>query len=290
MMPDDGPRGLPRRQPRALGARRPGLGGGRASRCSARAAGVSRWLLEAIAPQPGQTVLELAAGPGDTGLMAAGLVAPDGKVIVTDFAEEMVAIARARAAELGLANVEVRQMEAEWIDLPAASVDGVLCRWGYMLLADPEAALRETRRVLRPGGRVALAVWDAPAHNPWLARRGPRGGPRGPLPAAPTLPAAGTRALRARRPRARRGAAADGRLRRRRARHGRRHLRGRRASTRGGIRSCARRAGCWRRSRRCRPAEHYALRDAVDAAYAPWVGDDGRLRVPGRTLVASATA
>ena len=51
-------------------------------------------------------------------------------------------------------------MEAEWIDLPTASVDGVLCRFGYMLLADPEAALRETRRVLKPGGRVALAVWD----------------------------------------------------------------------------------------------------------------------------------
>ena len=58
-------------------------------------------------------------------------------------------------------------MGAEWIDLPLASVDAVLCRWGYMLLADPVAALGETRRVLRPGGRLSLAVWDDARHNPW---------------------------------------------------------------------------------------------------------------------------
>jgi SAM-dependent methyltransferase len=58
-------------------------------------------------------------------------------------------------------------LNAEWIDLPVASIDAVLCRWGYMLMADPLAALIETRRVLRPGGRVALAVWDSVEHNPW---------------------------------------------------------------------------------------------------------------------------
>ncbi len=128
---------------------------------------VSQWLIDAVRLQPGHTVLELAAGPGDTGLLAAELVKPGGRLISSDANEEMVAVARARADELGIADVEFRVLELEWIDLEAASVDAVLCRWGYMLAADPAAALRETRRVLRPGGRVALAAWDAPEHNPW---------------------------------------------------------------------------------------------------------------------------
>jgi SAM-dependent methyltransferase len=133
------------------------------------AAPVSHWMIEALAPQPGQRLLELAAGLGETGLLAAELVAPAGGVIISDRAEAMLEGARARAAELGLANVEFQRFDAEWIDLPLASVDGILCRWGYMLMADPGAALQETRRVLRPGGRLALAVWDAVETNPWAA-------------------------------------------------------------------------------------------------------------------------
>jgi SAM-dependent methyltransferase len=140
---------------------------------------VSMWLVDHLGPQPGHTILELAAGPGDTGLLAAELVQPGGKVILTDGAEAMVEAARRRAEELGIANVEARQMEAEWIDLDAASIDGVLARWGYMLLADPEAALRETRRVLRQGGRVALAAWADPKLNPWLSALNEAGHERG---------------------------------------------------------------------------------------------------------------
>jgi SAM-dependent methyltransferase len=128
---------------------------------------VSHWMLDAIEPQPGQRVLELAAGLGETAMLAAELVAPMGGVVISDQAEAMLAGARARAHELELSNVEFQVLNAEWIDLPVASVDAVLCRWGYMLMADPAAALGETRRVLRSGGRVALAVWDTLERNPW---------------------------------------------------------------------------------------------------------------------------
>lgn len=132
---------------------------------------VSHWMVEAIRPQPGHVVLELAAGPGDTGMLAAELIAPGGTLICSDAVAPMLDVARARARELGVDNVEFRELDAEWIDLDTASVDGVLCRFGYMLLADPAAALRETRRVLRPGGRLALAVWSEPSANPWLSLR-----------------------------------------------------------------------------------------------------------------------
>jgi SAM-dependent methyltransferase len=60
-------------------------------------------------------------------------------------------------------------LDAEALDLPSQSVDAALCRCGYMLMADPGAAFRETARVLVPGGRVAFAVWGEAAANPWAA-------------------------------------------------------------------------------------------------------------------------
>jgi SAM-dependent methyltransferase len=128
---------------------------------------VSMWMIEQLGLQPGQRVLELAAGPGDTGFLAAELIQPGGTLVCTDAAEAMLEVARARAGELGIANVEFLRLELEWIDLPTASVDAILCRWGIMLSVDPAAAMGETRRVLRPGGRLALAVWDDSSRNPW---------------------------------------------------------------------------------------------------------------------------
>jgi len=130
---------------------------------------VSEWMVEALAPRPGQTILELAAGTGETGFAAAAALGDDGRLISTDFAPNMVEAARAESQRLGLRNVEHRALDAERLDLDDDSVDGVLCRWGYMLMADPGAALRETRRVLRDGGGLALSVWGGPNRNPWAS-------------------------------------------------------------------------------------------------------------------------
>src|SRR6266545_8100487 len=130
---------------------------------------VTERMLERLTPARGQTILELAAGTGLVSFAAAALVAPDGHVIVSDFSEAMVEAADRRAEELGLDNVECRVLDAERLDLPDGSVDGVLCRWGYMLMADAAAALRETRRVLRADGRVACAVFAGAEQNPWAA-------------------------------------------------------------------------------------------------------------------------
>ena len=133
---------------------------------------VTEWMVEALDPQPGDVVLELAAGPGDTGFVAAACLGDEGRLISSDFSSEMVDVALRRAAELGLGNVEHRVIDAQEIPLEDHSVDGVLCRFGFMLMPDPEAAVGETRRVLRPDGRLALAVWSTGARNPWVTIAG----------------------------------------------------------------------------------------------------------------------
>jgi ubiquinone/menaquinone biosynthesis C-methylase UbiE len=135
----------------------------------ARSRQMTERLLELSAPRPGERVLELACGPGGTGLAAAELVAPDGHVVLSDIAAEMTAIASQRAAALRLNNVTTRVLDLEQIDAPDGSYDVVLCREGLMLVPDPARAAREIRRVLRPGGRLALAVWGPRERNPWLS-------------------------------------------------------------------------------------------------------------------------
>jgi enediyne biosynthesis protein CalE5 len=133
----------------------------------ARGAEVTRRLLEEAAPEPGARVLELACGAGDVGLAAASLVAP-GEVVLSDVAAEMTAIAARRAEARGLANVTTGTFGVEAIEAPDEAFDVALCREGLMFAADPALAVREIARVLRAGGRLAVAVWGPRAENPWL--------------------------------------------------------------------------------------------------------------------------
>jgi ubiquinone/menaquinone biosynthesis C-methylase UbiE len=156
---------------------------------------VNDWIVEAAEPQPGQVFLDLAAGTGDLGFQVAERVGPEGRVISSDFAPEMVDVARRFGQARGLTNVEHRVLDAERMELVDDSVDSVVCRFGYMLMADPAAALKETRRVLRAGGALTFAVWSTPDRNPWAAVPGmtlvQRGHMPPPEPGAPGIFAMG---------------------------------------------------------------------------------------------------
>lgn len=153
--------------------------------------GVTAALLGSLHPLGGRRVLELGAATGELAARLADEVGPAGSVLASDVAEGMVDLLRARLA--GRRNVTVERIDACDIPLEDASVDAVVCRMGLMFVLDPDVALREIRRVLRPGGRVAVAVWGAPPANLWLAsvgmasmmhglvRGGPPTGPGGPF-------------------------------------------------------------------------------------------------------------
>lgn len=117
-------------------------------------------------------IVDLAAGPGDTGFLAAPHLEPGGRLVTTDAAPEMLDSARRRADELGLAGVEFRIEDAAALSFADACVDGILCRFGLMLVPDLAAAATELARVLCPGGNVALAVWTAPDRNDWMTASG----------------------------------------------------------------------------------------------------------------------
>jgi SAM-dependent methyltransferase len=156
---------------------------------------INDWIVAQADPQPGQTVLDIAAGTGDLGFAAAERIGPEGRLLTTDFAPEMVAAAKRNGEARGLQNVDYRVLDAERMDLEDDSIDAVVSRWSYMLMADPAAALRETRRVLRDGGTLAFAVWQTPDRNLWAAVPGmtlvQRGHMPPPEPGAPGIFAMG---------------------------------------------------------------------------------------------------
>jgi SAM-dependent methyltransferase len=131
---------------------------------------LTAWMLDRLDVRPGQSVLDIAGGVGDPGFEVARLVGESGQLISTDISAPAVDLGRRRARAFRLANVTFHVMDAQRMDLAAESVDRALCRWGFMLMPDPRAALAEARRVVRAGGLLVLAVWGPGSENPWAGR------------------------------------------------------------------------------------------------------------------------
>jgi ubiquinone/menaquinone biosynthesis C-methylase UbiE len=124
-------------------------------------------LLARVALRVGERVLDVACGTGLVALAAAQAVGAGGSVLGVDLSGAMVAAAQCRAAGHGVANARFARMDAEALEIAAASVDVAVCALGLMYLPDPARALRELRRVVRPGGRIGLAVWGERSRCGW---------------------------------------------------------------------------------------------------------------------------
>ncbi len=128
---------------------------------------LTRALIERAGIHQGQTVLDVAGGAGEPSLAIAEVVGPEGAVTFTDGVAQMVETARARAQQRGLTNIQFHQCPADSLPFPDESFDVVVSRLGVMLFPDPDAAMREMLRVLKPGGRLAFAVWGKSDINPF---------------------------------------------------------------------------------------------------------------------------
>ena len=124
-------------------------------------------MLALSALKSGDRVIDLACGTGQVSFDACRAVGPRGSVLGTDISSQMLESARQRVTAIGLPELRFERMDAERLGCADASFDVALCALGLMYMPDPEQALREMCRVLRPGGRVGLAVWGERARCGW---------------------------------------------------------------------------------------------------------------------------
>lgn len=130
---------------------------------------VSQHMLELAEIKPGQRVLDVATGIGEPALSAARRVGVDGRVVAVDQSPGMLEIARQRAREMGLNNVDFIESDLEVLDLPHYTFDSVLCRWGLMFMPNLVDALGRLQRFLHPGGKLAGAVWAEASKVPSIS-------------------------------------------------------------------------------------------------------------------------
>jgi SAM-dependent methyltransferase len=133
---------------------------------------LSEWCCEALGLAPGRQVLDIGCGTGAPCLTEAARVKPGGRVLAVDLAPEMFAVAQRRAREAGLDMLEFRAMDAEALEVPDASFDAVSFLFALMFCPRPERAMAEIHRVLKPGGRFALTVWDVAERNSFFTAIG----------------------------------------------------------------------------------------------------------------------
>ncbi len=133
---------------------------------------VTEWLCRVADLRGGQKVLDVACGSGQPAITAARLVKPGGSIVATDLSEEMLRVAKRKANMADLDNVEFKVMDAEKLEFEDASFDGVLCRWGLMYASDPQKAINEIYRVLKPNRPFATATFAAPDKNPYFVFTG----------------------------------------------------------------------------------------------------------------------
>lgn len=126
------------------------------------------WFIDAAGWEPGVQALDVGCGAGYPALTAAAHVAPGGTQVATDISPAMIAAISRRARAAGLRNVECVEMDAESLAFPDASFDVVSNAYGLMFCPDPQRALDEAYRVLKPGGRVAVTTWDDPSKSPFF--------------------------------------------------------------------------------------------------------------------------
>jgi enediyne biosynthesis protein CalE5 len=130
---------------------------------------ISERLVEMANVQPGSRVLDVACGLGEPARSAARAAGPEGSVVATDIAAEMLAFARELAEEEGLDNVEFVESDAAGLDFPEKSFDAAVSRWGIIFEPDGEAAAGRIRTFLKPDCRMAISSWGVPERVPMLA-------------------------------------------------------------------------------------------------------------------------